>query len=122
MDREQTKRAIDVMQAYVDGAEIESTMLENCWGMATPAWNWGNNAYRVKIATKPSINWDHVHPDYKWLARDKDGGPFFYTKRPSCGRGTWHRPSGSGMNGADTFASYTPGDCDWKDSLVERPE
>jgi len=37
----------------------------------TPSWS-PLNTYRVK-ETPDSINWDHVHPDFKWMARNSHG-------------------------------------------------
>ena len=48
MNREETKKAIAVMQAYVDGKQIESAQ-EGCeWRASYPIWDWGLNHYRVK--------------------------------------------------------------------------
>ncbi len=52
--------------------------------------------------TKPSIKWDgHV-----------------FRKRPVINVYLW---LGQEFAVAKAFASYVPGDCYWKDSLVERP-
>ena len=52
MNREETKKAIAVMQAYVDGKQIESaqqnykyTLQEGC---DSPLWDWSLYSYRVK--------------------------------------------------------------------------
>jgi hypothetical protein len=77
----------------------------------------------VRIAppsTKPSIDWSHVASEYRYLARDGNGCVYLYVHRPLKGLESW-RPRGEYF-GARAFASYTPGSCDWKDSLVERPE
>ena len=63
MNREQTKAAIEVMQAYVDGAEIEfryradrtCPWLEN---QDCVSWNWKDKQYRVK--PKPREIWVSV--------------------------------------------------------------
>jgi hypothetical protein len=93
-----------------------------------PGWSewhpmWINAAtYRVKPQplTKPSIDWSHVAPEYKWLARDENGDVFVYAGQPSAYDGIWKCVGGHRMT--DVFASCTPGTCDWRDSLVERPE
>jgi len=55
MNREETKKAIAVMQAYVDGKQIESAQ-EGCeWRASFPIWDWGLNHYRVK--PKPRTVW-----------------------------------------------------------------
>lgn len=78
--------------------------------------------FRVKPQplTKPSIDWSHVAPEYKWLARDESGDAYVYSGQPCAHDGIWKYVGKYRM--ADPFASYTPGTCDWKDSLVERPE
>jgi hypothetical protein len=48
MTRKQTKQAIAIMQAYVDGKEIEfNSCLSSTWRKTQdPQWNW-ENEYRV---------------------------------------------------------------------------
>lgn len=70
--------------------------------------------------TKPSINWDHVHPDYKYLAIDKNSKPFLYREKPRLKGACFVAPLYYTAY-AMAFASYQPGTCDWKDSLVARP-
>ena len=55
MNREETKQAIEVMQAYVDGAEIElkaQTFSETSdWvplNSIEPVWHWPVYLYRIK--------------------------------------------------------------------------
>lgn len=76
--------------------------------------------YRItpKPAIKPSINWDYVAPKFNWLARDKVGKSLLCYSKPVIKRGYW-----LGLMGvsADCFASYSPGDCPWEESLVCRP-
>jgi hypothetical protein len=73
--------------------------------------------------TKPSINWDHVSAEFRWLVHDESGEGYLHTGSPCFsedpGYGCW---SGGDVVNADVFASYTPGTCDWKDSLIKRPE
>lgn len=72
--------------------------------------------------TKPSINWDHVAQEYKWLTMDNDGESILHAAAPVCmeHEGWW---SSDGPEiAAHNFSSYTPGTCDWEDSLVQRPE
>lgn len=60
MTREDTKKAIEVMQAWVDGAEIE--FFDSKWlAIADPVWNWDKGPYRVK--PKPREFWIHVSDD-----------------------------------------------------------
>ena len=83
--------------------------------------------YPVKIvqdesATKPSIDWSHVKSAYKWLSVDKDGSAFVYENEPEHGESNyWYSQEGIHYE-VSGLASYTPGTCDWQDSLVQRPE
>jgi hypothetical protein len=52
VNREETKKAIEVMQAFVDGAEIEAQYHGNSgWSIIDhydPPWNWRDIKYRIK--------------------------------------------------------------------------
>lgn len=53
MSRTETQELIEVMQAFVDGAEIEwiITTFPGKWTHAdTPIWNWAAYRYRIKHA------------------------------------------------------------------------
>lgn len=53
MNKEQTIEAIRVMQAFVDGKEIESLCDEGIWErVVTPIWAWNNTQYRIKPTAK----------------------------------------------------------------------
>lgn len=81
--------------------------------------------YRARPAplTKPSIDWSHIAPEWKWLAVDGDGKAAIYTHEPYKGKTMWDYPGyGSCIYVGGLFASYTPGTCDWTESLVQRPE
>ena len=77
----------------------------------------------VKKVTKPSIDWDHVAPKYKYLSEDSDGIAFLYDEEPyvASDASDWYAQSNEVVE-ADGFASYTKGTCDWKDSLIKRPD
>jgi hypothetical protein len=87
------------------------------WVTCDPFWQ-KSIAYRVKQKSKPSIDWSHVSPEYKWLAQNPSGTPFLFVSKPVPGIDHW--VTGGSAVVAKTFASYKPGTCDWKDSLVER--
>ena len=74
--------------------------------------------------TKPSIDWSHVSPEYKWLARDEDGLSYLYIEKPECGKSMWKIMTMVTKDCIEIkgYKSYKSGTCDWKDSLVERPE
>ena len=73
----------------------------------------------TKAVTKPSIEWSHVNAHFKYLAMDEDGECYLYTDKPTQASQQW--VANLTYTPATHFASFTPGTCDWKDSLVERP-
>lgn len=96
------------------------------WYTARPAWG---KSVPYRIAPEPktpdTINWEHVAPEYNFMARDADGDVFAYRVAPEmCGR-QWKYGKNDRIGEArriDTlFASYRRGTVDWKDSLVIRP-
>lgn len=65
MDIEQTKKAIEVMQAFVDGKEIEV----RCAGYehwspicVDPLWNWSEFDYRIAKRKETRTGWINVYP------------------------------------------------------------
>ena len=49
MNRDETIEAIRIMQAYVDGKEVEYQIRGGHWVAAMPPnWNWPNTQYRIK--------------------------------------------------------------------------
>lgn len=117
-----TREMIKVMQAYVDGEQILSkTTTGEKWGLCfNPSWDFRFADYR--IATTPdSIDWGHVAPEWKYMARDYYGAVSFYEIHPVLKQYGWVPNSGKGVR-VYGFASYKRGTVDWKDSLVERPE
>ena len=74
----------------------------------------------IKKVAKPSINWEHVDSKFKYLAEDSEGGTFLSEKEPFIA-GVWGVQSGE-IAEVHMFASYVKGICDWKESLVKRPE
>jgi len=87
-----------------------------------PSW-FRTYIYRVAPGTKDTINWDHVADQFICMARDADGLAYAYTSKPKIGCtdvvGCWRW--GGDYAGVHVVASYKPGTCDWKDSLVFRP-
>ena len=77
----------------------------------------------VKKVTKPSIDWDHVAPKYKYLSEDSGGSACLFEEKPfiASGASAWSVQSVEVVD-AIGFASYTKGTCDWKDSLIKRPD
>ena len=76
----------------------------------------------VRKAEKPSIDWDHVAPKYKYLALDSFGYGWLFCEKPVLGVKIWGASEGKYALMADGHASFVPGECDWKESLVKRPD
>ena len=70
--------------------------------------------------TKPSLNWDHLRPDLVAIARDENGAGYGYPGVPVMDEAEWLATDGDAWC-VYALASYTPGTCDWRDSLVMRP-
>ena len=75
----------------------------------------------IKKVSKPSISWEHVRDEYRFLAQDSNGDVYLYLEKPVLGKTAWKAVRGDFAE-AYSHASFTPGTCDWKDSLVARPE
>ena len=74
--------------------------------------------------TPDSIDWTHVAPQYKWMARDHSGLAFLFSEKPNLSHSFWKLGIFDDVPLAKVlgFASYRRGTCDWRDSLVQRPE
>jgi hypothetical protein len=121
--QQRTAEMIKVMQAYVEGerVELQGGPFPEFSKVPTPLWDWLNFDYRIAPAAKPdTIDWSHVAPEFKWMARDSEGQCWLYFSQPKVGNGCWYSPDDA--TPADSFTSYHRGTCDWKDSLVKRPE
>ena len=83
--------------------------------------------YPVKVVRddeleKPSINWEYVEERFKWLTTNMDGSTWMHEYKPTAGvAGIWLPSKGESFK-INGLASYSPGTCDWQDSLVKRPE
>lgn len=114
---------LELMAAWIDGKDIEFYRKSpHEWiGCEDPLWE-SVVAYRIKPepVEMPSIDWSHVHPDYKWLAVDENDSPHLFTEEPEKCRCCWD----SDFGGAGTwmFSSYKRGNVAWDKSLVKRPE
>ena len=73
----------------------------------------------IKAVTKPSIDWSHVSEDFQYLAMDSGGLHHLFAEKPEPIAVEW--TTHALYIYAEHFASFVPGTCDWKDSLVERP-
>lgn len=120
-----TKDKLDVMQAYLDGKEIQRSYYLNQWEEdELPSWNWADYQYRIKpeIPQKQLvIPWEHIKPKYKWAAMDKDGELFVFVCSPKQENTLWWDQLEGGCESINVLNIDTDG-VDWKQSLIERPE
>ena len=111
----------EVQQALRNHGGPYEAFRETEWGRASAPFFFGAVTYRVtpKPLTKPDVPW-HMMADWvKAVARDEDGTIWAYEDVPVCHESLW---SGSDLsNHLDAF-KIEPGTCDWRDSLVLRPE
>jgi len=114
LDRE-TKIALFTSWVDGDGLEYYSSMAGKWVYTSVPSWG-RSIRYRKAAPTKPSIDWDHVAPQFKWMATT-----MLYEEKPRLSRTKWECTGGDCAN-ITAFASFRAGTCDWKDSLVQRPE
>lgn len=122
MNREEAKELLPIIQAFADGKRVEKfdPFIQQWIEISDPVFI-GDQLYRI-AAPKPSIDWSHVAPEYRWLAVDEDGVPFLYQRKPYKGAKSWMIISGKLIN-ALCFTSYhCPPDVDWRESLVKRPD
>jgi len=78
------------------------------------------------------VIWSHLHPDFKWIARDRDDKAYAFTHKPAC----YHDTSDAWLSGHHVvsnpegkcpvridrlLASYMKGNKAWDKSLIQRP-
>ena len=68
-----TKEMIEVMQAYLDGEQIEESIDQKVWFTCEPIWNWAKCDYRVK--KKVYVPFDTPE---EFLAAQKEHGIHVY--------------------------------------------
>lgn len=102
----------DVLEHYTLGGKYRTYVLQTLFPYPVEI---------VKKVTKPSINWEHVRGEYKFLVQDIDGSAWLYCEEPELGEVGWYAEL-SDFALADSHVSCIPGTCDWKDSLVARPK
>ena len=107
MTKEQTKEAIRVMQAFVDGKEVEVREEDEWRQTFIPLWQWHTNDYRIKpTATLRPWTEDEVPLGMQIRAKDPN-----YENRRSliCGtydestRSTWLSTSEHSTDGGKTW-------------------
>ena len=79
--REETKRMIEVMQAYVDGAEIYTG---GGAYISQPNWDWRNSVYTTKPTTRKVKL-------LAWFCGGIEHGSLFWTKENAIQLNHWKR-------------------------------
>ena len=118
---------VKILEAELRGEVIEWAV----WAGVAEKGNWNTDGrkggeyhfnlyYRIKPVSKPSINWDHVAPEYKWLTIDSNDQSRLWTHKPVPlkERGYWS--GNSKVYEAHGLSSFKRGDCPWDKSLVGR--
>ena len=122
-----TEEKIKVMQAFLDGEEIEvedhqnnSVMTMKNTGSYDPVWNWWSFAYRIKEKDYSlSIPWELIDDTWQWAAMDEDGKVHFYLDEPNAGCSEWYSDYDSV---GSPLKIETPDTKHWKKTLTKRPE
>lgn len=113
---------VKLFESWLDSDEsIEYLTNNETWQIINnPTWNF-SSTYRI-VLVKPSIHWDHVADEYKYLAIDSDDTFWLYVELPTLGVGSWNNSyTTNSVIEATFFKSFKQGTCDWRDSLVKRP-
>lgn len=113
------KETQDALRAWPHGCEVYN--FREAWlEVNNPSWV-DAHTYRARPApaVPDSIDWTHVAPEWKFMARDESGDVWLCDEIPSICVNAW----GGAPNGirANAFASYKRGTISWQDSLMERP-
>lgn len=93
------------------------------WYDWDPSWTF-SNVYRARPAplVADTICWEHVAPEWKWMARDESGWVYIFTGKPIMSAISWI-PSGDEEYARieGVLSSYRRGTVAWQYSLVQRP-
>lgn len=115
---------MSLFQSWLRGELIQALDVHKHWYVNSYP-NWGRGVcYRVKPVelTKPSIDWSHVCSKFNWLTSDENEVAFLHATEPTFNEhGAWRTTVDGAIQRAWVFTSYRKGTCNWKDSLVERP-
>lgn len=76
-----------------------------------------DDTYRT-VQRKLEIPWEHIKPEYKWVAMDKSGCVAVFIQKPTAMGGGW---ISGGYAPIPALNIDTTG-IDWRESLTARPE
>lgn len=119
-----TADKIKVMQAYLEGEEIEFRRNdEGEWKTGEPAWNWVSCNYRVKERDYSlDILWELIEDEWKWAAMDGNGRVFIYTEKPKSKPTPGRWVSSGGDYSRYPLKISKPDVKYWAKTLTERPQ
>ena len=76
--------------------------------------------YRL-APTKPSVNWDHIGFEFNHIARDSNKTWWVHKTDPTIDDNDYWADGNTPMSfRPELFASFKPGNCNWKDSKISR--
>lgn len=113
--------AVALFLHYRRGGAVEHKISSGKW-LSKPSDEslYADSIYRAAV-TKPSVDWSQVGAQIVAFARNSSGVAMGCTRVPII-RHLWNRwEASAGTYPASLWPSYTPGTCDWKDSLIVRP-
>jgi hypothetical protein len=113
---------VALFRAHLEGSHIELFEASGEWEpVDNPAWH-ADACYRLAPDIPDQIDWSHVAPAWRFMARDADGWAYLWTSRPKKSFDDWSDLASCEGARVDVFASYRRGTVAWDQSLVERPE
>lgn len=128
--RAEIESRVEVMQAWLDGKAIQFRPAGEVGPFGwrnfdcdrVPKFNFVNSEYRIRPADPDTIDWSHVAPRFKFMARDYSGNTYLYECKPKMTLIEFYCNETDRLVLADDYASFRRGSVDWSESLVCRPE
>jgi len=121
-----TADKIKVMQAYLDGAEIE---YNGGSGWITqskaevPCWDWTLFDYRISEQNYSlDIPWEWLEDKWQYAAMDEDGEIYFFTEHPNMCTDYWTCPATGAITRRGCLKIKKPDRKHWKQTLAKRPK
>lgn len=109
-----------IYRAFHEGREFEIfDFMEGVWFMPISGMLSLNSPYRIPI-TPDTVDWTQLPEWAMWVARDGHQTAWAFEREPLLAERYW----GSDWRTVPIteFPFYTPGTCDWTESLQQRPE
>lgn len=114
-----------IMRIHDEGCAIEGYLCDHKWLWQSPEEQLRMSViYRI-APTADTVVWSKLPDEIKWVARDEDGRADGYSEKPRPSEDIHWTSMGVGV--VLPYLSlcpsiYTPGTCDWRESLQQRPE